>query len=156
LFKATFNWTIDPVQAMAKLATGIRNKALRIALNAGSAPVKAAVIASAPRGTGNLAQSTVIKVKSYRDGDNWVAIVGASSKFKRLKKRKRKPRKRDKNGKLIKAYVRPALYQRLVDRGTKHIHPRNYLPRAFNSAKMKFESVAKAKLKEVIEGMMTR
>ena len=152
--KATFHWSVDPVVAVAKLSAGIRNKALRIALNAGASPVKQAVIESAPVGVGNLAKSTKIKVKNYKKGNSWVAIVGAGAKFKRLKKRGGKVVKKMVAGKKVSVYARPAKYQNLVNRGTKKLQGRHYLEAAFNRSKKQFEQRTKAKLKQVIEELM--
>jgi HK97 gp10 family phage protein len=160
MFQTKFSWSIDPAQAVQKLDAGIRNKAMRIALNAAAAPVKAAVISSAPKGEGHLAASTKIKVTNYRNKAIWVAVVGAGGKYKRLKKRK----VRGKNGKTKtvtvkgkngdRKYVRPATYQAFVDRGTKHSRARHYLPSAFKRSKTQFEATAKRKLGEVIEQLL--
>ena len=107
--KSTFVWQVDPVQSMGRLSAGIRNKALRIALNAGASPVKSAVISQAPKGEGYLAKSTKIKVTNYKSGNTWVAVVGAGSKYKRLKKSNGKVvKRRDKDGKRVSVYSRPA------------------------------------------------
>lgn len=153
---ASFVWKVDPIAALNKLAVGIKNKALRIALNAAAAPVKAAVIASAPKDKGFLAQATKIKVKNYRNSDCWVAIVGAGTKFKRLKKRAGRVVKRidKKTGKKVSVYARPALYQHFVDKGSKHMRGRHYLKSAFTMSQKAFEMTARAKLKQVITELM--
>jgi len=156
MIQTKFVWQIDPVDALTKLSAGIRNKALRISLNAAAAPVKAAVIAAAPKDLGTLAQATKIKVKNYRKGNTWVAVVGAGTKFKRLKKHKGKVQKRfdKRTGKKVSVYSRPALYQHFVDQGRKGQRGKHYLRTAFTQSQRQFEAVARRKLGEVITSLM--
>ena len=163
MVNATFSWKVDPEKSLANLSSGIRNKALRIAINAGAAPVKAAVIASAPKDTGNLAASTKIRVRNYKANNTWVAIVGAGSSFKRAMKTKdakgrgKIVKKIDKKtGKMVTRYHRPALYQKFVDQGTVHAHGRHYLTAAFQRARSQFVDNCRRKLKEVIEQLMLK
>lgn len=152
---SSFTFKVSPDEAFKKLETGLQRKALRIALNAGAAPVKAAVIASAPKDAGHLAKATVIKVKNYKRGSTWVAIIGAGSKYKRLKKVKgRTVKKRKKNGQTVRAVVRPYKYQSFVDKGTSKMSGRHYLEAAFETSQAAFEQRAMAKLAEVIQQLL--
>lgn len=139
MFSAQIKWKIDPQQALNNLTSGIKNKAMRIALNAGAAPMKAAVIAAAPSGKGNLKKAIRIKVKNYRANDSWVAIIGASKSFKRVRKLKNK--KKDRGGNKT---IRPSRYQPIVNRD------RHFMESAFNSAKATFASTVQRKLQEII------
>ncbi|MBN9520842.1 hypothetical protein J0H58_20365 [bacterium] len=161
MIKAKFTWTVDPVTTVNRVSAGLRNRALRIALNAGASPVKQAVIATAPRDEGLLAKATIIVVRSYEKGLRWTAVVGAGSKFKRAKKTKNRSGKKTivkklntKTGRVETQYDRPAKYQHLVDAGTKRARPRHYLPAALRQSKNQFEQRAAAKLKQVIEEML--
>ena len=64
---SSMRWTIDPVQSLAALSSGIRNKAMRIAINAGAAPMKSAVISHAPSDRGLLKKAIRIKVCTFRE-----------------------------------------------------------------------------------------
>lgn len=155
---ARMSWTVDPVQALEKLSSGIRNKAMRIALNAAAAPVKAAVIASAPQQLGHLKAATKIKIKNYDKGATWTAIVGASSKFKRTRRLKGGGIKKriNKAGKKVNAYIRPAVYQHFANAGNKRMRGRHYLEAAFQRSVRNFQQIARAKLREVIEGELMK
>jgi hypothetical protein len=141
-------WTVDPVQSLAGLATGIRNKAMRIAINAGAAPMKAAVIAQAPSDSGLLKKAIRIRVRNYKANNTWAAIIGASTAFKRNVKIGR-----GRNAK--RKLVRPAKYQPLVDRGTKNFAGRNFMAAALNSAKAAFAQATLRKLSEVIPQLIS-
>lgn len=157
MFGVKMTWTVDPAQAMPRLAAGIRNRCLRIALNAGASPVKQAVIASAPKDLGNLSKATAIRTRHYKNRDSWVAVVGASSRYKKAKRtaNNKIKKKIDKStGKKTTQYIRPAYYQHLVDRGTRHSRPRRYLPAAFRRSVRQFEQVCRARLKQEIEALM--
>lgn len=138
-------WKVDPDVAFQKLADKIKNKCIRIALNAGAAPMKAAVIAHAPSDGGFLKKSIKIKIKNYRNANYWVAIIGASSKFKRFK-RGVKVRGKKRSVKV----VRPAFYQPLVNKGTKHVKGQHFMEDALRSAQTAFATNVKRKLKEII------
>lgn len=146
--EARFTWKIDPTNSLPKLAAGVRNKALRIALNAGASPVKQAMIAAAPVERGNLKKAVIIKVKNYKSRNCWVAIVGAGSKFKRVIRPKRKGFK--------PRVVRPARYQHLVDRGTKRHKGRHFVSSAFRQARKQFEANVMRKLHEQITQLMAK
>lgn len=118
---------------------------MRIALNAGAAPMKAAVIAQAPNELGHLKKSQRIKIKNYRNSNTWVAIIGASKSYK--KNRKLKNKKRDRGGSKV---IRPARYQSLVNKGTKHIKGQHFMEAALRSAKEAFEQNVRRKLAEII------
>ena len=92
----------------------IQNKIMRIAINKAASPVKAAVIQHAPRGNGSLSKAMIIKVKYYKTGDVWIAVVGASSKYSRAIGRG-------------KGRVFPSRYARLVEVGTKYRKATPYL-----------------------------
>lgn len=146
MIRSTLVWHVDPVEHFADVERKIRNKALRIALNAGASPVKEAVTQAAPKDRGHLSKATKIKVKNYRRGDVWVAIVGAGSKFKRVK--------RLKNGQTRNVY--PYKYQHFVDRGTSHSRARHYLDRAWAAAQAQFEARARQKLKQVLPELLKK
>lgn len=137
---------------------------MSIALSAGAAPVKAAVVAAAPKDKGHLAAATIIKVKkASKNPDVWYAVVGASTKYKRAKKKKGKNgrsqivKKTDrKTGKKVNAYIKPGLYQYFVDRGTRNMRARHYLTAAFKRAKSQFQARTLRKLHEVLAQMTGR
>lgn len=146
MIDSKITWKIDPVQALQSLSSGIKNKAMRIALNAGAAPVKAAAIAQAPQDTGNLKKAMRIKTKNYRNSNCWVAMIGASKSFKRTKKPKSK--------KATRREVRPGNYQSLVERGTKHFTGRHFLERAMKSTRQQFVDTVRRKLQEIISQLI--
>lgn len=120
-------WKIDPVQAANTLTKGMKNKAMRIALNAGASPVKAAVVEQAPRGeTGLLKKAFRIAVKHYKALSKWVAVIGVKSDFERKGKR-------------------PGRYHSIVDRFKK------FMSSAFNSSKGNFDNRVRQKLDEQIK-----
>lgn len=88
----------------------VQNKAIRIAINRASVPVKEAVVASAPKDKGNLKQSIRIKSKYYAKSKTWAAIVGPSSTFSRVRKKptKPKPAKKKKPSKTVTALKKKA------------------------------------------------
>lgn len=145
MFNAKTVWRVDPVQSLSNLSGGIRNKAMRIALNAGAAPVKAATITEAPSELGNLKKSIRIKTKNYRNSNSWVAVIGASSTYKKTRKLKNK--KRDRGGSKV---IQPARYQPLVERGTKNMSGRKFLEAALNQARAQFEANFRRKFAEQI------
>ncbi len=144
---ASIKWTIDPVQSLAGLASGIKNKAMRIAINAGAAPMKAAVISAAPSDSGLLKRSIRIRVRNYKANNTWAAIVGASWGFK-------KNVKIGKGRNAKRKLVQPARYQHLVDRGTKNFVGRNFMEAALNSGKAAFTQTVFRKLSEVIPALI--
>jgi hypothetical protein len=88
----------------------LQNKATRIAINKASVPVKAAVVAAAPKDVGNLRQSVRIRSRYYAKSKVWAAIVGPSSSFSRVRKKpkKVKPPKKKKPNKTLQALKRKA------------------------------------------------
>lgn len=146
---ASMRWTIDPVQSLAALSSGIRNKAMRIAINAGAAPMKAAVIANAPSDRGLLKKAIRIKVKNYRNSNSWVAVIGASTAVK-------KTVKIGKGRKAKRKVVQPSRYQPLVDRGTKFASGKHFMAAALNSAKAQFAQTVFRKLSEVIPQLINQ
>jgi hypothetical protein len=159
-FNVKMSWNIDPGVVLNGLSVATNNKFMRIALNAGAAPVKAAVIATAPKDRGDLSKSTRIRVRNYRNKQIWVAIVGAASKYKKPKRSK--PKGNARLGKIEKyktgkrkgetKYTRPAKYQHFVDQGRKGQRGQHYLPAALRQTKAQFNAKVNAKLKELIEG----
>jgi HK97 gp10 family phage protein len=153
ILQAKLTWKVDPIQAVKSLNQGMRNKALRIALQAGAAPMKDAVVAAAPSETGNLKKAMRIKVKNYKSNNTWVAIIGAASNFKRAKKTTgkngRSQIKKNKSGE--KVFVKPSRYQRPVDVGTKYMRGRHFMASALRRAKSQFDMIARQKLAELIK-----
>ncbi len=149
MITSKLTWKIDPVVIAEKMARGVRNKVLRIAINAGAAPVKAAIIDAAPKGVGNLAQATIIKVINKRKGDCWIAVVGAGSKFKRMKKRNGKSVKNKKTGN--KVFVRPGRYQFIQDKGSKYMKGKFYIERTGDATFRQSVQIYKARLKVELE-----
>lgn len=136
-------WTIDPVLSFNKLSQGMQRKALRIALNAGAAPMKVNVTSGAPSETGSLQKSMRIKTKNYKNSNIWVAIIGASIKYIRNVGR----------GKNKKVY-RPAKYQKLVDQGNENIQGKQFMKSAFQSGYQQFVNRVFQKLREVVPQIM--
>jgi hypothetical protein len=64
------------------------NRAIRVALNKATVPAKAAVVAAAPERTGFLKRAMRIKTQ-FKKGV-WSAVVGPSTKVKKLKKKKQR------------------------------------------------------------------
>ena len=102
------------LQGFEYVRGSLQNKVLRIALNKASSPVKASVQSHTPRGRDFLRQSMIIKVKHYRSGNVWVAVIGPSAKFSRVIGRG-------------KGRITPSHYARYVERGTKYRKPTPYL-----------------------------
>jgi hypothetical protein len=174
LSNARVVWDIDPGTALQGLETKIRNKAMRIALSAGAAPVKEAAVAAAPSGLGNLKKAMRIKIKNYKNSSKWVAMIGASSSYKRARKKKvkRTPRAKTLFGKLFRKAkkrvtktktfkslkkkftkdnsIRPAQYQKLQDKGGKYQRAKHFIDAAFLSSKSQFEAAVFRKLREII------
>jgi hypothetical protein len=154
LIHSKMTWRLEPVTTAAKITAGLRNKALRIALNAAAAPAKQAVIDAAPSTLGLLRRSIKIKIKHYRKGDAWAAVIGAISSFKRARKTRdpktgRSKIARDKDGN--KQWIQPARYQYPLDRGSKRNSAREFMARAFRSSSQQFQRIAFAKLREQFE-----
>lgn len=83
--KARVELDLTPGEKLAR--SGLR-KATRIGMNRAASPVKAAVVsaASAVKRYGYLAKSIRIRLRSY-PADRFVAVVGPSTKFTRVKGR---------------------------------------------------------------------
>lgn len=124
---------------------------MRIALNAGAAPMKAAAVSQAPSELGHLKKAMRIKIKSYRGGVSWVAAIGASKSYKRTRKLKNK--KLDRGG---SKEIRPSKYQPLVNEGTKNVKAQHFMESAFRSAKAQFEQNVMRKLREIIPQLIAR
>ncbi len=140
---ATVKWNVDPLQALNQLKQKVRNTAMRIAISAGAAPVKAAAVATSPTDKGNLAKSLRIKIKSYGANTVWIAMIGASKSYKRSKKSKKG-----------KSVIQPAKYQKYNERGSKHQRATHFLAHALDRTQAQFVQVFQAKLKQQIEAML--
>jgi HK97 gp10 family phage protein len=138
---AKFEFSIDPIKQADKLKAGLRNKIIRIAINKAASTVKSQVISNAPQRTGSLKKSIRIKVKNYRAKNVWVAIVGASSKYKRTKKKK---------------IIIPVFYAKLVETGTKHSPARPYLKPALAQKQQAYIETLRAKIKEQVEEILSQ
>lgn len=141
----------DPLKILAGLDKGIRNKAIRIAMNKAASPVKAEVVNNAPVRHGILKKSFRIKVKNYKKKNVWVAVIGPQSKFA---KNKGKYLTGEKKGQPIKH--RPSAYARLVEKGTKHIRGRHFIKRAGDTAGAKFQDSMIASLKTQVELLLNK
>lgn len=140
-FKVQYDLNLTAAQQLH--AYGIR-KAIRIAVNRASAPVKAAEVAAAEgiARYGFTAKSIRIRVKVY-PGDRFVSVVGTSRAFKRTKgKYKRGKRKGEKR------LIIPANYAWLVERGTKHARAKPWLKSAAEASLPQYQA-------NVIEGVRT-
>lgn len=139
--EARFEFTIDPIKQADKLKAGLRNKVIRIAINKAASTVKSQVISNAPQRTGSLKKSIRIKVKNYRAKNVWVAIVGASTSYKRTRKKK---------------IIRPVAYAKLVETGTKHTSAKPYLKPALAQKQQEYIQVMTAKIKEQVEQILSQ
>ena len=149
--QAEFVWKYDPLKMADQLTKGLKNKAIRIAMNKAAGRVKDAVCSNAPNRYGYLSKSMRIKVKNYKDKSIWVAIVGPKSDFVKAKgKRTRGPLK----GTAINH--RPSLYARLVERGTRHAGAKPYLAPALASTWGAFQDTLCAKLAEQVAQLLPR
>ncbi len=88
----------------------LQNMATRIAINKAAVPVKAAVVAAAPKDIGYLKASIRIKSKYYAKSKTWAAIVGPSAKFSRMRKRPKrlKPPPKKRPNKTLQAFKKKA------------------------------------------------
>jgi HK97 gp10 family phage protein len=146
-----FKWKIDPLKTADKLSAGLKNKAIRIAMNKASAVVKNAVIGNAPVRYGYLKKSIRIKVRNYKGKVIWVSVIGPKSDFKKAKgKRKRGPRK----GEPIQH--RPSNYARLLEQGTSHAKARPFLKPALQSTRSRFMQVLTASIKEQVNHLLPK
>jgi HK97 gp10 family phage protein len=143
MINGNFKWTMDPVESLGNLSSGLRNKAMRIALLSGASPVKSAIMNQAPTDTGALQKAMRIKVKNYRSNNTWVAIIGASSSFKRKKGKGKNKRT-----------VQPSRYQHLVDKGTKFVKGTEFLNTAFEQSRPQFVAGVMRKLQELVPQLL--
>lgn len=135
-----FEFKIDPITATAKLKNNIKNKCIRIALNAAAAPVKQSVIANAPSARGYLKKAIRIKLKNYKNNSAWLVVIGASSTFTRGGKKRK---------------IRPAKYSNLVEKGTKFMTAKPYLKPAYTQTKSQFANVFFQRLQQEISKNLT-
>ena len=119
---AAFKVTVDPTKIVDKLNNAMRNRVIRIALNKASVPVKQTVISLVPSDTGALKKSMRIKVTNKRNSGLWVAVIGATISYKRMKKGKK---------------IFPAHYQTIVDKGSKKMVAHPFMRPAANSSRLK-------------------
>jgi HK97 gp10 family phage protein len=138
---AKFEFSIDPIKQADKLKAGLRNKVLRIALNKAASRVKAAVISKAPQRTGSLKKAIRIKVKNYKARNLWVAIVGASSKYKRNVKKKQ---------------IRPVYYAKLVETGTRHSPAQPYLKPALHATKQQYLETLRQSIEDQVKQILSQ
>lgn len=138
MIRGKTTWKKDPTDAVKDLSRGMRNKAVRIALNAGAAPMKAAAVAQSPIETGALKKSFRIKVVNYKGKNIWVAVIGAKADFVKRKGKHGKEKK-------------PGNYLALVDLGTKHLTGRHFMRAAYNSSINSALQTMKTKLRQQIE-----
>lgn len=107
------------------------NVIIRKAMNKAAAPVKAAVVAAAPKELGNLAKSMRIRTRYYKASKTWVAVVGVSTAYKRSAGRKALTRRVIWRGKgkkvvtdeLVKQYIRPNKYALALEHRHPYIRP---------------------------------
>ena len=130
------------VTKLQYLRGSVNNRIVRIALNKASAPAKEAVVAAAPAGNGHLKKSIRIKAVYYASSQTWVAVVGVSRAYKRVKP-KAKKRKGKKVPKARKRYRRKNLAQRKLARLMKTVRPlksrvRRSLKKAFAKVKKRY------------------
>ena len=148
---ADFKWEIAPIKTADQLSKGLRNKAIRIAMNKASAVVKNAVIAKVPVRYGYLKKSIKIKLKNYKNSAVWVSVVGPKSDFKRNKgKRKRGPKK----GQPITH--RPSNYAKLLEKGTKHAKAHPFLKPALDATKGQFMDTLRQKIEEQVNQLLPK
>jgi len=147
--KTEFKWKIDPIKEADKLSKGLKNKAIRIAMNKASAVVKNAVVQNAPIRYGYLKKSIRIKLRNYKNRAVWVSVIGPKSDFKKKKgKRKRGPRK----GEPIQH--RPSNYARLLEQGTKHAKARPFLKPALQATRSQFMTTLTTSIREQVQQLL--
>lgn len=149
--KTEFKWKINPLKTADKLSQGLKNKAIRIALNKASAVVKSAVVNNAPVRYGYLKKSFRIKLRNYKNKVVWVSIIGPKSDFKKAKgKRKRGTKK----GEPIQH--KPSNYARLLEEGTKHAKARPYLKPALQQTQSQFMRILSQSIEEQVNQLLPK
>lgn len=137
------------LKPLGYLRGGKMNIAIRKSINKAAAPVKQALIAAAPKKSGDLAKSIKIKSKYYAATKTWAAIVGPS----RAKKKPPKPvvagKRRGRKPKVRKPFS-PTRYAWQVEHGTKHSRSKPWLKPTLNSMKSVYESILTSSLKSEI------
>lgn len=141
---------VDPKRQIRKLTTALKNRSMRIAMNAASAPVKAATISHAPKRYGYLAKAQRIRLRQYKASSVWVSVVGPSRSFVRVKGKRTRGKHK---GEGIKH--RPANYGRLLDHGTKHIPALNFMAAAKAQGAPSFSSILTERLKREIDSILS-
>ncbi|WP_390891110.1 HK97 gp10 family phage protein [Gemmata palustris] len=133
---------------LEKLSKGLRNKAMRIALNKASSPVKAKIVAAAPNRFGFLKKSIRIRLQNYQNKQVWVSVIGPSRSFVRKKGKFKRGKKKGqpKNH-------RPANYSHLVDQGTRFIRGRHFIQRSYGRA---FRSTFIIELRRQVELLLPK
>jgi HK97 gp10 family phage protein len=146
---AQWKVNVDPEKQIRKLTNALTNKSMRIAMNAASAPVKAAVVSQVPHKYGYLAQAQRIRLRQYKSSQVWVSIIGASRSYVRVKgKRTRGPNK----GQGIKH--RPANYAHLVEGGTKYFAGKHFMKAAKQQTQHRFAEILCQRLRMEIDNAL--
>ena len=142
-------FTQDPAVIADKLSKGLRNKAIRIAINKAAAVIKAAVVSLAPKRYGYLQKSIKIKVKNYQEKAVWVAIIGPKSDFIRNKGvRHRGPYKGD------PIRHRPSKYAKLLELGTKRAAARPFLKPALEQNQEQYVNIVTKTLSDQVAKLL--
>lgn len=147
--EVSVKFTVDPIKEAQKLSKGLRNKAIRVAMNKAPAKVKSAVQSNAPSRFGILKKSIRIKVRQYKTGNVWVAVVGARSE----KKRKGKYKRGDKKGQ--PKIHNPARYGHLVERGTARAKAKPYLKPALQQTAKAYINTLTQTIREQVRQLLS-
>lgn len=151
--EAYFEWKIDPVKEANKLTKGLKNRAMRYAMNKAAAVVKAAVTTNAPVKYGYLKRSIKIRVRNYKNSAIWVGVVGPKGDF-RVVRRGRKATKKKAARKATPH--RPALYARFLEKGTKHAKSKPFLLPALNATAARYLAVYHETLRQQIAAILSK
>lgn len=133
MIQAKIEHTFPFDKRMLQVKNSMQNKFIRIAMNKGAAITKEHAVHLAPSRLGLLKKSIRIKIKHYRASFVWLAVVGPSSKFKRMKK-----------GKEIKT----TKYAGVIERKT------HFLQNAANQTHSIFVSTMEHKLEQQIQTIL--
>lgn len=135
MISAVLEWDRNPAAFLKGVRGSLKNKCIRIAMNKAAAPVKADVVAKAPKRSGALKSSFRIKVKNYKNSNIWVALIGPKSNYVRKRKGK---------------VVQPAHYWFILNDGSKYIVPLRIVQKAQRSSGGKFAQVFSDELRRQI------
>lgn len=153
MIETYFEFKLDPVAEAKKLTKGLQNKANRIAMNKAAAVVKASVISHAPVRYGYLKRSIRIKVRNYKNRAVWVAVIGAKSDFRIVRKGRKATRKH--TGRKATPH-RPAKYSHFLERGTKHANAKPFLMPALNATAARYLATYQESLRQQIASMLSK